>query len=113
MSIEETNKIDFTAIDKNGRHILLAISDPLDWSNENEHLSMLQDKLNAYFTLIDSGQLIEKVPKAKGLPVIIRIVGKYPLSHEAAKFLDLAKSEFAKDSITLEFQLLDDGSTTR
>ncbi len=106
MSVDETNKRDCTAIDNAGTQVLLVISDHFDWSDEHEHLLMLQNKLNAYFTLIESGQLVKSVPKATGLPVTIRIVGKYPLSSDASKFLESAKSEFAKDGISLEFELL-------
>ena len=106
MSIDEPNKVDFTAIDKAKTHVLLVVSDHLDWSNEGEHLLMLQNKLNAYFALVESGELVQKLPAAKGLPVIIRIVGKYPLKEDAVRFFNSAKSEFAQDGITLEFELL-------
>jgi hypothetical protein len=107
MTVQETNKIDVTAIDKNVSHVLLVIADHLDWAkaDEGEHLLLLQKKLNAYLHFIQSGQLVEHYPKAKGLPIIIRIAGKYPLSAEAMRFFDMAKDFVENEGYSLEFKL--------
>ena len=47
---------------------------------------MLQEKLNTYLYFIESGKLVETYFWAKGLPVVIQISGKYPMSSEAQRF---------------------------
>jgi hypothetical protein len=47
--------------------ISLAISDHLAWGeNTNDHLYKLQEKINSYIEFIESGQMEESFPKAKG-----------------------------------------------
>lgn len=107
MSVDETNKIDFTAWDKNKSCVWLTISDHLGWrEEEGEHLLLLQDKLNTYLYFIESGKLVETFPWADGLPVVIRIAAKYPLSAEATKFFDLVKGKLGEIGVSLEFTLV-------
>jgi len=47
---------------------------------------LLQEKLNRYLALIESGELFEKFPDAKGQKLILNIMGKYPLSKQATFF---------------------------
>ena len=107
MSVEETNTIDRTAWDKNKTHVWLVISDHLDWEEkEGEHLLLLQEKLNTYLYFIESGKLVEANPWANGLPVTIRIFGKYPLSTEAKRFIGLVKEKLATIGVSLDFELV-------
>ena len=66
MSVDQTNKIDF-GVDKASGDLKLAISDHSPWDeDEGDHLFLMQDKLNAYLSFIESGELFEKVPDAEG-----------------------------------------------
>ena len=107
MSIEQTNVVDFVGIEYATGRATLTISDHLDWNeNEGEHLLMLQEKLNAYLSFIESGEMEERVPVTRGRPVAIQIYAKYPLSPEATKFFGLAKDTIEKAGFALEFQIL-------
>lgn len=53
MSIEETEVIDFIGIDKEQGEVSLTISDHLEW--DDNHLFILQKKLNSYISFIESG----------------------------------------------------------
>ncbi|HGP7195337.1 TPA: DUF6572 domain-containing protein, partial [Neisseria meningitidis] len=55
MSILEENVIDSASIE-NGI-LILTISDHLKW--DNEHLFLLQEKINSYIQYIGSGQIFE------------------------------------------------------
>ena len=106
MSVDETNKIDFVSLAKDKSCVRLTISDHLDWEvEEGEHLLLLQEKLNTYLYFIESGKLLDTFPQAEGLPVVIRIAGKFTLSAEAMKFFGLAKEKLATLDVSLEFQL--------
>jgi hypothetical protein len=109
MSIEQTNVIDFVGIEYATGRASLAISDHLNWDeDEGEHLLKLQEKLNSYLAFIESGEMAQKFPETHGRSVIIKLMGKFPLSHEATKFFRLAKDAIEKAGFALEFQLVNE-----
>ena len=107
MSIDETDKIDFTSIDNASGDLWLTISDHLPWDeNEGDHLVLLQDKLNAYLRYVESGEVFENVPEAKGRAIVINIVGKFPLSQQADLFLGKARAAIEAAGFRLQFKLM-------
>ena len=86
MSIEQLDKIDIISTGKNGR-IVLTISDHLEWDGEGEHALLLQDKINAYLHFIETGQIFEEYPDAKGRKIVITISMKYLPNKEGLDFL--------------------------
>ena len=88
MSIEDTQVIDFISKDPKSDEVVLTATDHLEWG-ESEHLMNLQDKLNAYLAFIESGEIFESNPDAKGKKLKIDLVCKYPPDEEGRKFLDL------------------------
>jgi hypothetical protein len=66
MSIEREDTIDFATIDKDSGDLWLSISDHLPWDeNDDQHLALLQGKLNAYLRFLESGEVFKKVPRPK------------------------------------------------
>jgi hypothetical protein len=63
MSVENRELIDFISIDPSNK-VALTISDHLKWDNNEDHLLILQDKINAYLEVIESGQIYEIYPDA-------------------------------------------------
>jgi hypothetical protein len=87
MMVEELKRIDYAGIESRAGDALLAISDLLPWDEqEGEHLLILQDKLNAHLTVIESGEHHIKLPKAVGRKIVIVAMGKFPLSEEEESF---------------------------
>jgi hypothetical protein len=108
MTIEEPTKVDFTAIEPRSGDVLLVICDHLDWdANEGEHLLKLQEKLNSYLALIETGQLYRDWPKTVGRKIIIEVLGKSPLSEEARKFYRLAEKAIEDAGFSLRFKHFD------
>lgn len=105
MAIDELNKIDRVMTDKEKTAVFLLLSDHLDWEDEGNHLKLLQDKLNVYLDFIENGQLVRSRPDLEGLPVTIRVAGKYALSPEAAKFYRLAGPIAAEIGVSLELRI--------
>lgn len=91
MSVENRDVIDIVNIDKDGS-VVLTISDHLEWDADNEHLLILQDKLNAYLNAIESGNLYEIYPQAKNKPITIKLVTKYPPNKDGVNFIKRVKS---------------------
>jgi hypothetical protein len=90
MAIDNLEIIDFVSIDRND-NVVLTISDHLPWDNENTHLLILQNKLNVYLSAIESGDLLEKYPEAKGRQIIINVTAKYGPVKDANAFLGKAR----------------------
>jgi hypothetical protein len=87
MSVENKYVIDIIGIDQNGS-AALTISDHLLWDNENEHLLILQNKINTYLEAIETGELYEKYPNAKNKPIVIRVVALYNPNEDGLSFLE-------------------------
>lgn len=65
MTVADLDKVDGLGISKNNDKIALMIADHLDWQDEYYHLKLLQDKINAYITFIESKQVYALYPESK------------------------------------------------
>ncbi len=75
MSIENHNEIDF--ISEKDSNVILTISDHLEWDNDNEHIFLLQEKINAYLMAIESGQINKSYPSSINKKIIISVALKF------------------------------------
>ncbi len=91
MSVEETDRVDIVSIDERTGHVVLTITDHLDWTNSFVHRTVLQSKLNAYLAFVEGGELYERYPQAKGRSISFNVVFKYAPDDEGKQFLDRAK----------------------
>ena len=107
MTVDQTNKIDFVHIDPDSDDAYLTISDHLDWKEEDEHIWVLQEKINAYLLFIESGELRERFPQAEGKDVTIRVFGKYPISQKAKEFYEVTKNTVKNAGFNLTFEVSD------
>jgi hypothetical protein len=106
MSIDQTDVVDFVSIDNASGDLWLTISDHLPWDeDEGNHLVLLQDKLNAYLRFIESGEVFETVPEARGRNIVINLVGKFSLSQQADLFLGNARAAIEGAGFRLQFGL--------
>ena len=109
MSIENSNVIDFISLDPAGNAVL-TISDHLEWNADNEHLLLLQEKLNAYLSSIEGGDLYKKYPKAKGRKIIISLANKYSPDEEGQIFLSKVKTLLESAGYAFHQKLVDQSS---
>ena len=96
MSVENVKIIDFVSIDLNGDAIL-TISDHLEWDESNAHLPVLQNKINAYLSSIESGDIYEQYPNAKGRHIAINLVAKYAPNKTGEVFIQRVKNALADE----------------
>jgi hypothetical protein len=54
MTIEDARIVDFIGVDPVTGHVVLTITDHLPWDSD-EHVLLLQDKLNRYLAFVESG----------------------------------------------------------
>jgi hypothetical protein len=106
MSVEQPDKIDLATVNKATGDLWLTISDHLSWEDEGKHLVLLQSKLNAYLRFIESGEIFQKVPDAKGRSIVINLVGKFPLSQNANSFISEARTAIENAGFRLQFDLM-------
>jgi hypothetical protein len=90
MSVEQRKVVDSVGIGKADGRAILTISDHLPWLPENEHLLILQDKINDYLAFIESGEIYETYPQARGREIEIQVICKHTPFGDAIRFLELA-----------------------
>src|SRR3982751_2477206 len=101
MSVENPTIVDFVSLDKAGG-VVLTISDHLEWNDEQNHLALLQQKINTYCIYIESGQIYDEYPKARDRRPLINVVLFHDPTLEAEVF-------FAKVRTLLEAEGFDFG----
>lgn len=88
MSVDKTNVVDAIGVDIQTGELVLTISDHLEWTgSDNEHLLLLQEKLNTYLRFVESGEVLKSYPDAKGKDMVIDVVFMCALNEQARKFL--------------------------
>lgn len=107
MSVEDKNVIDFVSIDSPNKKVILTISDHLEWGEENEHLLILQDKINTYLGAIENGELFEKYPKSKDKDFVIEIIAKYEPNNDGYNFLNQVRGILEEAGYDFVFKQLD------
>ncbi|MEL6352231.1 MAG: DUF6572 domain-containing protein [Cyanobacteria bacterium J06627_28] len=88
MSIEQKDKVDFIGINKETGYVSLAISDHLDWSDTQLHLQLLQSKINAYLSFIESEEIYESYPEARGRSFKIQVYVQYLPNEAGSDFFE-------------------------
>lgn len=76
-NIENTETIDGIAFEEETSKLILLLADGMDWTNEN-HMLLLQSKLNSYIGYIDTEQYLEKYDKVKTIEIQIKFLFKEP-----------------------------------
>ncbi len=91
MSVEQTDVVDVVSVDARTDCVVLTITDHLDWNDSVGHQTVLQKKFNAYLAFVESGEILERYPEAKGRRVSFHVVFKYKPDDEGKKFLARAR----------------------
>ncbi|MFZ6773753.1 DUF6572 domain-containing protein [Undibacterium sp. SXout7W] len=92
MSLENSEVVDAIGLEKASDTIVLSIVDSWDWNDERGHLMALQEKLNAYFGFVESGQIYESYPDANSKALRIDVVGRYTIPAAGISFLEKASA---------------------
>lgn len=105
MSIEQLDVVDIISTDRETGHVILTISDHLDWSDSVQHQTILQAKFNKYLAFIESGEILERYPDGKNRPVAIKVVFKYKPDVQGWRFLNKAKKVIESAGFTLRHEI--------
>ena len=104
MSVDNLGVIDF--ITEKEDTVILTISDHLEWDEENDHLFLLQEKINAYLMAIESGQLVSKYPASVGKQVSISVALKYEPNEIGRLFFSRVDEVLSKAGYGFSFYVL-------
>ena len=105
MSVVDNKTVDGVALtyDKNG--IVLLITDHVDWSDEYQHLVMLQEKINVYITFLEQKQY-EEIYKGEEIAYgVIEIRFLHNLTINAKKFLQSVQNQVAELGIKIQYSV--------
>jgi len=106
MSIDQTQVVDGIGVDEETGEVILVITDHFNWDdNVHDHLILLQEKINAYLSFVEGGELLEVYPDSKGRKVVINVIGKYPLGDTGTNFFAQASPVIEGAGMHLRFEL--------
>lgn len=91
VSIEQTDVVDIVSTDRMTGHVVLTISDHLDWSDSTAHQMLLQTKLNRYLAFVESGEILQSYPDVKDRPVTFKVIFQFPPDEAGRAFLAKVK----------------------
>lgn len=102
MSVIDKKTIDSIAVtDDEG--IILLITDHLEWKDEYNHLVILQEKINAYISFLESGQYKDIYNNEEFRYGIIEIHFKYKLTEKANQFLRTVQNQISEIGLMIQY----------
>lgn len=104
MTVEQLDVVDIVSTDKND-NVVLTISDHLDWSDSGHHQTILQAKLNKYLAFVESGEIFERYPSAKGKCVVFSVVFKFKPDINGRRFLKHAQKVIESAGFDLKHEV--------
>lgn len=108
MTVDNLESIDFISTSPEG-DIVLTISDHLVWGDD-EHLYILQEKINKYIDFIESGDVYENYEQAIGKKFVIELIYRFDPLVGDLKFMDKIKNFLSSIGIKFQFSKLVFGS---
>jgi hypothetical protein len=88
MTVQNSKLVDAIGVDNMTGFVTLFIIDDLDWENEEEHLLLIQEKLNVYFHFIESGEVYNAYSQAANKEIEIKIHMKYQFPDSSIYFFE-------------------------
>jgi hypothetical protein len=110
VSVEQTDVVDILSIDRETGHVVLTISDHLDWFDSLGHQMILQRKLNSYLAFVESGEILEQYPKAKDRPIAFDVIFRFLPDESGWAFVAKARAVIESAGFTLRHEVYTGGS---
>lgn len=112
MTVAQSGVVDWLGIEKPTGHVSLTVVDDINWSDEQNHLLLLQEKLNTYLAFIESGEVFERLVEEVGrrvpdtTPVKVVILAKFDLPPRAQAFVEHAAEAFRRAGFSLSHRVV-------
>ncbi len=91
MAIDNQMSVDGIGKGKEPDELVLLIADHLDWTKEKDHLTLLQNKINAYAMFIESKQYKNVYHNEEFSRFLIQIMFLHSPTEKAKKFIGVAE----------------------
>jgi hypothetical protein len=109
VSVEQTDVVDILGVDRETGHVVLTISDHLDWSDSVGRQTILQKTLNTYLAFVESAEILGQYPEAKDRPVAFRVVFQVPPDESGRAFVARAREAIESAGFTLRDEVFTGG----
>ena len=112
MTINDSRVIDWLGIERGTGFVVLTIADDQDWTDEDKHIELLQEKLNTYLSFIESGEVFERLEQEVGrsvpvsTPIKISVLAQFALPHRAKEFFEYARTAIHDAGFELTFKVV-------
>ena len=106
MSVDKPEVIDAIGLLEAKGEVVLTIFDHLEWDDANDHLLILQEKINRYLAFIESRELLEKYPAAAERQVRIDVCCRYAPSSHGERFMERARGVVEGAGLSLSWRIL-------
>jgi Family of unknown function (DUF6572) len=100
--------VDFLGTLPDRSAVVLTLVDDWDWTDEVRHLRALQQKLDAYFAFIESGEMLVAYPDAVGKEVVIELISRLPIPNLGLELLEVASAVAAALPARLTYRVVAD-----
>ncbi len=107
MSVTDLDKVDAMGISPDGKELCMLITDHLDWEDEYVHLSILQDKINAYLAYLENEDWKKQYPGAYQC-ICFQINFLYEITENCQKFLQSVQDQIGQYGIRIKAVVMDD-----
>jgi hypothetical protein len=108
--VDVPNTIDIISTNPKTGEVTLTISDHLDWSEPNEHLLILQDKLNAYLRFIEGDEVVEYCKGQRPPSITVHVAFMHKPVQDAIDFLMKASEIVSDVGASLRYTVHQSGS---
>lgn len=99
--------VDGLAYDPDENVVVMLLADGLDWSDETEHLLLLQKKINAYAAFIEQRQYEKVYPGITPDHAVIQLMFAEPITENCWKFVQTAAAQL-NDELGIIFKVSTD-----
>jgi len=104
MSVDNSKVIDF--ISEKDNKVVLTISDHLKWDDDNEHIYLLQEKINAYLMAIESEQVNKSYPFSMDKKIVVSVALKYAPNDTGKLFLSKVNEVLLNAGYEFDYHVL-------
>jgi len=107
MSVTDMDKVDIMGLAEEGKCLQMVISDHLDWEDEETHLLILQDKINAYLAMIQNkAWMKENAQGAQYVKIVVFFLED--ITENCQKFLQVVQDQVGQYGVRISAMIADD-----
>ena len=111
MTVRNTGVVDKVGIERSSGAVMLIVVDDEAWSDVDEHLGLLREKLNSYLRYVESGEYLGTFQSAGTVapsgPVKVKILARYHPPEQAQVFLENATATFRDAGFELTHEVIE------